>query len=123
LLAFRIARLKVVQQEKAKANDDVGRQQRGSASDDDNADRQGDRHGNQGGARKGKDVRDDNSYRSHERQTNKWLTRRVREFHPSAFRLSGLGKASRNRGRRSAEILKIRENAQRPTLNTERSTV
>jgi len=61
----------------------------------------------------GKDVRDGNSCCSRERQTNKWLTRRVQEFHPSAFRLSGLGKASRNRAIAITKILKMRENFQR----------
>ena len=61
---------------------------------------------------RGKDVRDGNSYCSRERQTNKWLTRRVQEFHPSAFRLSGLGKASRNRAIAITKMLKVRGNVQ-----------
>src|SRR5947207_14711070 len=70
----------------------------------------------------GKDVRDGNSCCSRERQTNKWLTRRIQEFHPSAFRLSGLGKASRNRESADCRRCEMRENAQRSTSNTEHST-
>jgi hypothetical protein len=88
-----------VQEEKAESNDDISREQYGSIRDDHNAACQGDRHHNQNAARQGKEVRDDNSYCSHERQTNKWLTWRIQEFHPSAFRLSCLGKASRNLSR------------------------
>jgi hypothetical protein len=94
LLAFRVACLKVVKEKKAKSSDRVSRDECWPIREDHNAGCQDDRYHNQSGARQGNSVPDDNSYCSHERQTNKRLARRIQEFHCPAFPSFPLGKAS-----------------------------
>src|SRR5207247_810458 len=74
----------------------------------------------QGGRWERKDFRRDNSYCSHECQPDEWLAWRTDQFHPSAFCSPSAGKAS---PQSRAAISRARENVQRPTWNSERSSV
>jgi len=87
LLTFGALGLKIVQQEKTNADDRVCREQSWPTPHAENAKREDYRTYSQGHRWKRKKFRYDNSYRSHERQTNKWLSRRVEQFHALTFSL------------------------------------
>ena len=107
-----------MEQKKASSNDRVSREQPRSPSDGENADRENYRGYSQGDRWKRKDFRRDNAYRSHQRQTDEWLARRIEQLHLLGFSLIGALQGKPQSRAATIESLKMRE-----TPNVEHRTV